>query len=578
MRRVATFSAAVLALAAIGFGLAQLPGLPKPKINVPAIPGLDLLLKEEPPITTSLGDALTEIPFLDGFEPAGIPDLSVLPRGEGGAFTVFPGAFTFEAQSYCLHAGTHGPGGGEGYLYAPLKGPKAAIVRNILRRTVEHPGMEQTHVQSLIWAILARTKPSKLQPDLREAAARLMTPQEIASLEGSAWEILKENAGGGSPFGSLPGPLRQVMEAENRLRGMFYSASAPFDELERVAVLTGEYKPQKGDRNVPRGRWSYHPEGYFARFVPHGYRHTTQTVYFPEAFQIQTDEAGIPTRIADPAGRTLRIENGQAIYSDPGQELARAEFRPEKRASDKRRGEFETLLKRLKGDAAAARRLAGIADLALSFPADADLAQREAREMALCAWMAAFAQAVQPLGADLLAAIGQPTFAGVSYDPSGNVATPGETGRQRLAQSGRCQGASGEHGNAGGEEGELQRAVVAAMRANGFPTTGNEHVHIYDQRDSGGLLRFVVRMRDGKPLPTGACIEERIAAGQVPPGSLQGADELFFGSVQFAGSLQRMGVRTVRVETGQITGAGKGDGSDFSGSADRAFGNYKRYH
>jgi len=559
----------------ITIAVCQLPGLPKintPKL--PAIPGLDLLIKEEPPITTSLSDALTEIPFLDNFNPLALIRLSVLPRDAQNRFQVFPGDFMFEAQSYCLHAGTHGPGSGEGYLYAPLKGPRYGVIRTIIQRSVEQHDLEQRKVQSLIWAILARTKPNQLSSELRDTANRLLRPEELRTLEGTGWDYLKENSSGSSPFGSLPGPVRQVMEAENNLRNLFYQANAPFEELERVAVLTGEYEPRKGDREVPRGRWSYHPEGYFVRYFPHGYSHTTQNIYFPEKFEITLDDKGAVSQIVDPSARTLKLVGSEIVFSDPKGELARASFSVDRRASDKRRSEFESLLKKLKADPKESRKLAAIADVAESFKGSDETSRREAYDMAVHAWMATTSFAVKPLTVDLFAFMGGFANFGTTYDPAGTVATPGQTGRQRLAQSGKCQNSSS---GSNSEDSELQKAVVSAMKAHGYPTTGNEHVYVYDQRDEGNLLRFVVRLRDGKPLPTGECIDEMISGGHVPPGSLEGANEMLFGSVQFAGSVQRMGVRTVNVETGVVTGAGKGDGPSYQSSSDNAFNNYQRW-
>lgn len=563
--------------AALTLALAQLPGLPRPKIpglSIPGIPGLDRLIKEEPPITTALSDAVTEVAFLDEFQPCNAARLTVMPRHDNGAFKVFPGCFMYEAQSYCLHAGTHGPGKGEGYLYAPLKGPRENVIRGILQRSVAQPQIPQQEVQVLIWSILARTKPSQLAANVKQTAGKLMTPQEMSSLEGSGWDYLKEQASGGpSIFGSLPGPVRQIMEAENKMRSMLYQANAPFAELESVAVLSGEYKPQRGDRNVPRGRWSFHPEGYFVRYFPYGYSHTTQYVYFPEAIAVQYDDKGAVASITDAGGRSLTVEGGDMIYREKGQDLGRVKFATSRSDSDRRRGDFEKLLTRLKADKSEAKRLAAIADVAIAWGEPAELWSQDARDFAFAAWMSAFAVSVQA-PESLWARLGALFNAERAYDPSNTVATPGETGRQRLAQSARCRHSETP---AGGEYGEFQKSVVDAMRAKGY-AVGPEHVFVYDQRDQGNLLRFVVRMgHDNNPLPTKDCIDELIGQGAVPPGSLEGAKELLFGSVQTAGSMNRVGVRTVNVETGVISGAGKGDGTSLSTATGNAFGNYQRW-
>ena len=125
-----------LVLVISGTVLVQCAGIPK-------IPGLDDILKKEPPVTTSLEDAVTEVPFLDDYNPKVAMPMSMLPRTtEGGFILEEPGNYIFEAQSYCLKAGSYAPGqgrGGNGYLYAPQKGPQADIVRNILERSFAHP-------------------------------------------------------------------------------------------------------------------------------------------------------------------------------------------------------------------------------------------------------------------------------------------------------------------------------------------------------------------------------------------------------------------------------------------------------
>ena len=55
-----------------------------------------------------------------------------------------------------------------------------------------------------------------------------------------------------------------------------------YAELERVAVLLGDPQPDAASRDVPRGRWSYHPGGYFIRFFPRGYNQTLVQVHVPE--------------------------------------------------------------------------------------------------------------------------------------------------------------------------------------------------------------------------------------------------------------------------------------------------------
>src|SRR5688572_27634037 len=155
--------AAILALSAASPTYAQIGDvLGRARGAVDRMPSLSSFLEGEEPITTSLDDAMTEVAWLDGYDPGLLISLEGMPMDAEGRYRLIPGAYAFAAQSYCLKAGTHGPGGGEGYAYAPLAGPKGAIVHKILRGSAAHPEIPQRDIQVLLWAIIARTKPSDM--------------------------------------------------------------------------------------------------------------------------------------------------------------------------------------------------------------------------------------------------------------------------------------------------------------------------------------------------------------------------------------------------------------------------------
>ena len=111
------------------------------------------------PITTSLPDAKWGDASKDGFTPREESrSLMTLQRTPNGGFVLQPGYYQLQTQSYCLKAGTHGPGGGDGYLFAPPKGPAEDAVMTILRSSVQHPEIVQQDIQVLLWAIIARAK------------------------------------------------------------------------------------------------------------------------------------------------------------------------------------------------------------------------------------------------------------------------------------------------------------------------------------------------------------------------------------------------------------------------------------
>jgi hypothetical protein len=293
--------------------------------EVPKIPALADILKGEPAITTSLSDAVTEVPFLDDFNPKELYPMTGLPRGPNGGFLLHSGLFQFNAQSYCLHAGKYIPGGGDGYLYAPLKGPRADIVRNLLQRSVNHPEIHQRDIQVLLWAIVSRTKIREMPPEMQLTAGKLLTPDEIFQINGGALGLIPEELLE-KAFENLPDQVRQVLEAEAHLRGMLTEGTATYEQLERMAVLQGDPSPGEGSREVPRGRWSYHPDGYFIRYFPSGYTRTLVQIYVPERFQITRDELGRITEIIDRRGDRIETEYNDAIepVAVPGDEGIRA--------------------------------------------------------------------------------------------------------------------------------------------------------------------------------------------------------------------------------------------------------------
>ena len=244
-------------------------------------PGLPDVLNGPQPISTNIKDAIWGDPSTDGFTPPGMPKaLTSLPRTPQGGFVLAPGYYNMHAQSYCLHAGTHGPGGGDGYLLGPVKGSAKDAVTSILRNSVAHPEIEQHDIQLLLWAIVARAKFEDLDPRLKAVAAKLLTTKQLAGLNRSALAVLT------SPqlsqiTGGMPGPVRTVIEAESRMRGLLTTPGSSYADIERVAVLGGVAPRGEGSIDVPSTRWSKHPDGYWVRYKPNGYSNTWVEIWVP---------------------------------------------------------------------------------------------------------------------------------------------------------------------------------------------------------------------------------------------------------------------------------------------------------
>ncbi|HEV7889948.1 MAG TPA: hypothetical protein VGP08_04885 [Pyrinomonadaceae bacterium] len=271
------------------------------------------LLGDKQPITTSLPDAKWGDSSKDGFSPRE-PERSLmtLQRTPNGGFVLQPGYYMLQDQSYCLKAGTHGPGGGDGYIYAPPKGPAEDAVMTIVRNSVNHPEIHQHDIQVLLWAIIARAKFEDLQPSMKATASRLLTPRQLASLNRSALDALSGNALTDA-LGGVPEPLRQIAQAEAQLRQMLTTPGASFAEMERVAVLSGNAPLGPGSQNIPSGRWSMHPDGYYVRYIPSGYSSTRVEIWVPQGSPAVGKEYDPATHIAVP-GNTARqrlIQSGR---------------------------------------------------------------------------------------------------------------------------------------------------------------------------------------------------------------------------------------------------------------------------
>jgi hypothetical protein len=272
------------------------------------------LVHSPPPIATALPDAVWGVDSLDTHDPdpSLFKPLAALPRGPHGGWVLQAGHWAQQNQSYCLHAGTHGPGGGDGYLFAPPRGSAVDHVTSILRNSVQHPEIPQRQIQLLLWAIVARAKFEDLQHGLQPVAAQLLTRDQLLTLNRSAWDLAGpalEHA-----MSDLPEPAQQVLRAESELRGMLTSANSTYDDMERVAVLAGAAPRGEGSRDVPRGRWSRHPDGYYVRYIPTSYPSTRMEVWVPEGSPAIGKELDPAMHIAVP-GNTARQRLIQSMRS-----------------------------------------------------------------------------------------------------------------------------------------------------------------------------------------------------------------------------------------------------------------------
>ena len=258
-------------------------------------------------VTTNIRDAYPIARWLESF------DKKVKPTETAASFNLPPGYYRFTIQSYCLHAGTWGPTQGDGYLLAPLKGDRAELIRAILQRSVQHPNIAQQDVQRLIWSIEAGAKFTDFSRDFQVRVQPLLTPGEIAAMSvdiGEAKSVLGR---------FIPGGARRALDIYSDMRQRVTDAQTSYQQLEQLAVRTGVAPEGKGSRTVNPGNWSYAGDNFYVRTFPEGYPTTVIEILLPLAcYRIERDARGritvfetgdyrIETSYNDAAGSDERV-------------------------------------------------------------------------------------------------------------------------------------------------------------------------------------------------------------------------------------------------------------------------------
>jgi len=293
----------------VASSMGQLPDLtlpiPLPLPELP-IPSLGDLQQRQPPITTSIDDALWECPWLDPIGTETCADGMGLPLSATGVFTIQVGHWLLDLQSFCIKPGAERPGEGDAYLYAPLKGPQADMLSRMLVAGWQDPSVTQEALQEVIWAVIIGTAWEELPPEGQAVAHRLMTPRELAELKHERVGYIPEEQEE-RVFGVLPPQVSQVLRGENLLRRLFATGQHDYGTLEAAAVPPTSETPQT---NRPWGRWSYHPEGFYIRFEPDGYARCRTFIIRPQPVTINRDNLGRVVELRAADGRRALVRYG----------------------------------------------------------------------------------------------------------------------------------------------------------------------------------------------------------------------------------------------------------------------------
>ncbi len=239
--------------------------------------GLSGKVKRDP-ITTSFDDCnKNEILTVNWGKDSIKKLICSLPFVEGKGYLLYPGFYKATVMSFCLKAGTYAPSKGDGYLYAPLKGPKENFVFKLINAWYNHPEVDQHDLQLILWAIIAKTKINNLSPKLKAEVAILLSADDMDELSKVGVDMLTEEAIK-KAVANLPESAQKVIEIENQMRSKFYQANVNYQEIENLAMLPGM---QNLNSSIDRGTWSKLPNGCYIKYLPKGYSQTDIEYYVP---------------------------------------------------------------------------------------------------------------------------------------------------------------------------------------------------------------------------------------------------------------------------------------------------------
>jgi len=259
----------------------------------------DILKKfdKESPISTTFDDAIYEVEISNFFEPdeRDYRPLYLQPKTKQNGYRLKSGFYSMNAKSFCLRGYTYGPSKGDGHLYAPLLGKKAELVSSIIKHYGAKPHIPQNNVQVLLWAIIAGADMDKLGTNYSRTLNKLFTFDELLAFQGK--DLLQSYADKNiskfkqQTLNKLSPELKNLLNAEEKIRDMVYQ-NKTFQEIEKVAILAGVAPKEDMIREVTKGRWSFHPNGFFIRFFPNGYPQTRVDIYVPHEGEVIFDMEG----------------------------------------------------------------------------------------------------------------------------------------------------------------------------------------------------------------------------------------------------------------------------------------------
>ncbi len=281
----------------------------------------DALLPDEP-LTTSLRDARFEEPALDAINPQD-GDFAVLNAAEmnaDGAFVLSPGFYRLDAVAFVLRPGFSFITEETTFIYAEPKGSRVELIQSVLRRSCRRPDIANRAVQSLIVEIALGRTYSDLSPELRYAAAELLSISERFELNGGLLS-LADNGLINRLFGGVPSAVHNVVSRGKKLRGELRDHAETFTSaMEFANLLAGGEEVAGMLRFIPSGRWSRHLDGYFVRYYFLSPGRLRFELFVP--LEMTYDEQGVLQNIGPLNRSDLRAARRPAVLFYPSRHIA----------------------------------------------------------------------------------------------------------------------------------------------------------------------------------------------------------------------------------------------------------------
>jgi hypothetical protein len=217
--------------------------------------------------------------------------LTELSRTEDGGFVLAPGYYEAEFKTYCLQPGTPDPSPRDAYLQAPISGYRKDIVETVLRNSRSKTGIEQRHVQLLLWSVVSNSNFNKLSPAVQADAMQLLTPKQIFELRGGVMGVVKKISN------NLPA---SGINGHNDVRKIFEMGSSSYEAYEKIAVLHEQSQIRRSD--FKNDQWYKLKDNYYVRHFPVSYQKIRIQVYVPEGVLDSAGKVAGEYLVFDPAG------------------------------------------------------------------------------------------------------------------------------------------------------------------------------------------------------------------------------------------------------------------------------------